>query len=78
MYLKDSNPVVCQDTAMLLKISLVLIKVGHVVTHQEAYQSKPKINKDATTISTAVNFLAEVLSLIAFLSCTLPLSMFAV
>ncbi len=76
---EDNKPVVCQDAAMLLlKISLFFSKVGCFVTHQEAYQSKPKINSDATTITTAVNFLAEVLSFIAFLSCTLPLSMFAV
>ena len=76
---EDSNPVVCQHPAMLLlETSLFISKVGCFVTHQEAYQSKPKINSDATTISTAVNFLAEVLSFMAFLSCTLPSSMFAV
>ena len=45
---------------------------------QEAYQSKPSTNKDATTISTAVYFLADVLSLMAFFNCTFPFSMFTV
>ena len=51
---------------------------NHMDRPQDAYQSKPNTNNDATTISTAVYFRAEVLNFMAFFSCTFPFSMFEV
>lgn len=51
---------------------------GFTLGPQDAYQSNPNTNSDATTISTAVYFRAEVLNFMAFLSCTFPFWMFAV